>query len=242
MRKNSSPSRHHPVPPSHVTAIIPALNEASTIAAVVAAFPSQMVERVIVVDNGSIDETAQVAQAAGARVIHEPRRGYGFACHAGARAAGDASILVFLDGDGADDPREIPRLLAPILAGEADLVIGSRARGEREPGALLPHARFGNWLAACLMRRLYGLQITDLGPFRAIRRPVLDTLDMREMTYGWPTEMLVKAARQGYRVVEVPVSYRRRAGGKSKISGTLRGTVMAAYHILGTTLKYARGE
>lgn len=225
----------------HIAAIIPALNEASTIADVIGAIPSGVVDHVIVVDNGSTDETARVARAAGARVVREPRRGYGFACHAGAQAAGDADILVFLDGDGADDPREIPHLIDPIRAGHADLVIGSRTRGEREPGALLPHARFGNWLAARLMRWLYGLHVTDLGPFRAIRRPVLQALDMQEMTYGWPTEMMVKAARRGYRVVEVPASYRRRAGGRSKISGTLRGTVLAAYHILGTTLKYARG-
>jgi len=228
-------------PASRITAIIPALNEAFTIAEVVAAIPPDAVHGVIVVDNGSTDKTAQAAQAAGACVVYEPRRGYGFACHAGARAADDADILIFLDGDGADDPQEILRLVDPILAGQADLVIGSRARGEREPGALLPHARFGNWLAAQLMRRLYGLHVTDLGPFRAIRRPVLEALHMQEMTYGWPTEMMVKAARQGYCVVEVPVSYRRRAGGKSKISGTVRGTVLAAYFILGTTLRYARG-
>jgi len=228
-------------PASRITAIIPALNEASTIADVIAAIPHGVIDRVIAVDNGSTDETARVAQAAGACVVYEPRRGYGFACHAGARAAEDADILVFLDGDGADDPPEIPWLVDPIRAGQADLVVGSRARGEREPGALLPHARFGNWLAAQLMRQLYGLHVTDLGPFRAIRRPVLEALHMQEMTYGWPTEMMVKAAKQGYRVVEVPVSYRRRAGGKSKISGTVRGTVLAAYFILGTTLRYARG-
>ncbi|MBS1251197.1 MAG: putative glycosyltransferase [Anaerolineales bacterium] len=225
-----------------VSVVIPALNEASTIADVITAIPRDVVDRVVVVDNGSTDETAQVAEAAGATVIHEPRRGYGAACHAGAQAATDADILVFLDGDGADNPREIPLLVDPILAGQADLVIGSRERGEREPGALLPHARFGNWLAAQLMRRLYGLQVTDLGPFRAIRRPVLQALDMQEMTYGWPTEMMVKAAKRGYRVLEVPVSYRRRAGGKSKISGTLRGTVLAAYYILGTTIRYAFGD
>lgn len=225
-----------------VTAIIPALNEASTIADVVSAIPRSSVNQVIVVDNGSTDETANVAHAAGARVVHEPQRGYGFACHAGALAAADADVLVFLDGDGADDPREIPLLTDLILTGQADLTIGSRVRGEHESGALLPHARFGNWLAASLMRRLYGLHVTDLGPFRAVRRPVLEALDMQEMTYGWPTEMMVKAARRGYRVLEVPVSYRKRAGGKSKISGTLRGTILAAYYILGTTVWYAVGD
>jgi glycosyltransferase involved in cell wall biosynthesis len=205
---------------------------------VVAAVPRAVVDEVIVVDNGSADSTAAIAARAGACVVYEPRRGYGYACQAGATAAREVDILVFLDADGADDPREIPRLVDPIRRDEADLVIGSRERGEREPGALLPHARLGNWLAARLMRLFYGLEVTDLGPFRAVRRPVLQTLQMREMTYGWPTEMMVKAARQGYRVLEVPVSYRRRAGGRSKISGTLRGTVLAAYYILGTTLKY----
>lgn len=222
-----------------VTAIVPALNEEATIVDVVAAVPEDVVQRVIVVNNGSSDATAEVAKAAGADVIHEPRRGYGAACHAGAQAAADADVLVFLDGDGADDPRQIPRLVDPILDDDADLVLGSRERGEREAGALLPHARLGNWLAARLMRLLFGLHVTDLGPFRAIRQRVLTSLNMREMTYGWPTEMMVKAAKGGYRVLEVPVSYRRRAGGESKISGTLRGTVLAAYHILGTTLKYA---
>lgn len=241
MRSRPDDVAHNTQYALRITAIIPALNEASTIADVVAAIPQELVGHIIVVDNGSTDDTPRIAEAAGVCVVHEPRRGYGFACHAGAQAARDADILVFLDGDGADDPREIPHLVDPIRAGQADLVIGSRTRGEREPGALLPHARFGNWLAARLMRRLYGLHITDLGPFRAIRRPVLEALDMQEMTYGWPTEMMVKAARRGYRVVEVPVSYRKRAGGRSKISGTLRGTVLAAYYILGTTLRYARG-
>ncbi len=224
----------------NITVIIPALNEAATIASVIAAVPRDVVQRVIVVDNGSTDETARMAQTAGACVVSEPRRGYGAACHAGAQAAPDADVLVFLDGDGADDPCEIVTLLDPIRQGEADLVVGSRTRGESEPGALLFHARFGNWLAAWLMRMLYGLEVTDLGPFRAIRQPVLSALDMQEMTYGWPTEMMVKAAKQGYTVVERPVSYRRRTGGKSKISGTLRGTILAGYYILGTTLKHAR--
>lgn len=225
---------------NQVAAVIPALNEAANIEAVVAAVPRDAVGEVIVVDNGSTDGTAEVATQAGAHIVCERRRGYGYACRAGADAVREADILVFLDGDGADDPREVPRLVDPIRRGEADLVIGSRTRGEREPGALLPHARLGNCLAARLMTILYGLQVTDLGPFRAVRRSVLESLQMQEMTYGWPTEMMVKAARGGYRVMEVPVSYRRRAGGRSKISGTLRGTVLAAYYILGTTLKYAR--
>lgn len=221
--------------------IIPALNEAATIGAVVAAVPSDWVDDVIVVDNGSSDQTAAIAARAGARVIHEPRRGYGAACFAGAQAA-LGTVLVFLDGDGADDPADIPALLHPILADQADLVLGSRTRGVHEPGALLAHARLGNRLVAGLMAGLYDLHITDLGPFRAIRRELYDALGMRELTYGWTTEMMVKAARRDARIAEVPVVYRRRAGGRSKISGTVRGSFLAALSILGTALRYARWQ
>jgi glycosyltransferase involved in cell wall biosynthesis len=223
-----------------VTAIIPALNEEATIAGVIRAVPSESVSQVIVVDNGSTDRTGQIAQDYGAWVVSEPVPGYGRACFAGLKAARNFEILVFLDGDGADDPAQIPVLVELIQSQQADLVIGSRMRGKSEPGAILPHARFGNWLTSQMMRYLYGTRVTDLGPFRAVRREVLDRLDMQEMTYGWPTEMLVKAARLGYRIAEVPVDYRRRAGGVSKVSGTLRGSVLAAYSIIGTTLKYAR--
>lgn len=223
-----------------VTAIIPALNEEATIGMVLSAIPRDVVQQVIVADNGSTDATARIATEHGAVVVHESRRGYGYACYAGAVAAVDCDVLVFLDADGADDPSEIQFLLKPIFTEGADLVIGSRERGNHEPGALLPHARFGNWLTARLMKRLYGLQISDLGPFRAIRRPVFVALDMQEMTYGWTTEMMVKAAKKGFRVVEIPIGYRRRAGGKSKISGTLRGTILAGYYILSTTLKHVR--
>ncbi|MBU1750590.1 MAG: glycosyltransferase family 2 protein, partial [Chloroflexi bacterium] len=172
---------------------------------------------------------------------HEPRRGYGRACAAGLAAArGD--VVVFLDGDGADDPAQIPDLLAPIRAGQADMVLGSRLAGEMEPGAMPWQQWFGNWLAARLIRLLYGLPLTDLGTFRAVRREALLELGMIEMTYGWPTEMIVKAARRGWRVVEVPVHYRARRGGRSKISGTVRGTVLAAYYIVGTILRYARWQ
>lgn len=222
-----------------VTAVIPAFNEERAIGRVVAALPRSVVQRVIVVDGGSTDGTVRAARDAGAEVLHEPRRGYGQACATGATAAGDADVILFLDGDFSDDPREAPLLLAPIARGEADLVIGSRLLGRRERGALPPHQVFGNRLGAFVLRRLYGLRVSDLGPFRAIRGPVLHDLAMEQMTYGWPVEMLAKAARRGYRVVEVPVSYRRRIG-HSKISGTLRGSVLAAYYILSTALRYVR--
>ena len=221
-----------------VAAVIPARNEEQAIGKVIAALPRELVQRVIVVDNGSTDDTAAVARASGALVVAEPRPGYGRACAAGVAAAAEADVLLFLDGDYSDFPEEAPRILAPILEGEADLVIGSRLRGRREPGALPPHQLFGNWLVSALMRLLYRLPITDLGPFRAIRGELLTSLDMREMTYGWPTEMMVKAARCGARVIEVPVSYRRRIG-RSKISGTVRGTILSTYYILGVTLRYA---
>ena len=167
------------------------MNEEESIAGVLEQIPHEIVQQVIVVDNGSTDRTAEIAQAMGATVVREDFRGYGAACYAGTQAASDADILVFLDGDGADDPQEIPLLVNPILAGDADLVLGSRTRGRHETGALLPHARFGNWLAARLMKIFYGLKVSDLAPFRAIRRPALLALDMRERTYGWPTEMVV---------------------------------------------------
>ena len=218
--------------------IIPALNEAGNIGALVAGTLALPVMEVIVVDNGSSDGTAAAAAAAGAVVVTERRRGYGYACAAGCLAArGD--ILVTLDGDGSFLPAEMPRLLAPILAGQADLVLGSRPLGHIAPGAMPGHQRFGNWLAAGLMRGLYGLAVTDLGPYRAISKELLDSLAMREMTFGWPTEMTVKAARSGARLSEVPVSYYPRRSGRSKVSGTLKGSVLAAYYIVWVTLKYA---
>jgi len=225
-----------------VAIIIPAFNEEATIAEVVASVPKKIAEQIIVVDNASTDATAERARTAGARVVHEPLKGYGAACFAGFQAAREADVVVFMDGDGVIDPIQIKDLLYPIGADEADLVLGSRTRGRREPGALLVHARFGNWLTVLLIRWLYGLRVTDLGPFRAIRTDVLQTLDMQEMTYGWPTEMMVKAAKLEYKIVEVPVDYYRRAGGRSKISGTLRGTILAGYYIIATTVKHAFGR
>jgi hypothetical protein len=195
--------------------------------------------QVIVVDNGSRDATADEAAASGAQVVAEPRRGYGYACAAGARAAADADIIAFLDGDRSFLPSDLPRLLGPLLAGQAELVLGSRPLGGISPGAMPPQQRFGNWLVARLMNAIYGLHLTDLGPYRAIDTRLLLSLGMREMTYGWPAEMMAKAARQGARLVEVPVTCRKRQAGRSKVSGTLRGTVLAAWYILGVTLRYA---
>jgi glycosyltransferase involved in cell wall biosynthesis len=193
---------------------------------------------VLVVDNGSTDDTAGAARRAGAQVIGEPRRGYGAACATGVAAA-TGDVLVFMDGDGSFIPSELERLLAPIVQGVADLALGSRLRGGMTPGAMPPHQRFGNWLVARLMYLLYGVRLTDLGPFRAVRRDLLTALDMREHTYGWPVEMIVKAARHRARIVELPVSYRPRMAGRSKVGGTVHGTVLATYRILRTTLRYA---
>jgi glycosyltransferase involved in cell wall biosynthesis len=231
------------MPDLKAAVIIPARNEEIPLPGVIAEIPPGAVDVVIVVDNGSTDRTAEVARQAGAMVVSEGRAGYGHACAAGVQAASEqqAEMLVFLDADGSFDPAQIPELLVPIEAGEADLVLGSRPRGGMEPGAMPAHARFGNWLVARLMGLLYGLPVTDLGPYRAIRAELLASLEMREMTYGWPAEMMVKAGRSGARVVEVPVRYRVRRGGRSKVSGTVRGTVLATYFILFVTLRYAFG-
>ena len=223
-------------------AIIPALDEAGNVANVVNEISRQGVGWVFVVDNGSTDDTARVAAGAGATIISEPRRGYGYACLAGSLAALDvgARILVYLDADCSSRADEVGMLLQPIVDGGADLVLGSRVLGQIDKGAMASHQRFGNWIAARLMRRLYRLDVTDLGPYRAIRAEVLSGLNMTEMTFGWPTEMTVKCARSGYGVLEVPVTWQVRHAGRSKISGTIKGSVSAAYHIIGTTIRYSR--
>lgn len=223
-----------------VVVIIPVLNEEDAILCVLNDIPD-LAQEVIVVDNGSEDDTAARAAAAGARVVHEPRRGYGQACLAGIAALPqDTEIVVFLDGDYSDRPAEMDRLVEPLRTGAADLVIGSRVLGEREPGALLPQARFGNALATFLMRFLYGVRYTDLGPFRAIRRDALEAINMVDRDFGWTVEMQVKAARCGLRGVEVPVSYRRRLAGTSKVTGTLSGTFHAGWKILYTIFRHVR--
>ncbi len=222
-----------------VSAVIPALDEEAAIARVVSEIPAGLAREVVVVDNGSTDGTAEAARRAGARVVSEPRRGYGRACLAGiaALAARPPDVVVFLDADGSDAPAEMPLLLARIEEG-CDLVIGSRVLGNAEPGALAPQARHGNRLACFLIRVLFGARFTDLGPFRAIRYAALRDLGMRDTNYGWTVEMQIRAARAGLACAEVPVSYRRRVG-RSKITGTVRGTVGAGAKILWTVFRHA---
>jgi len=235
---SSATPKHLPI----IYAVIPALNEAPAIAGVVvrlSASVGDICSQIVVVDNGSTDGTGEIAMAAGALIVREERRGYGSACLAGVLAATDADIIVLLDGDAADDPSDIRALLAPLLDGKADLVVGSRTLGSRAAGSMTPQQVMGNRLAASLMRRFYGIDVTDLGPLRAIRRSDLLALDMREMTYGWSVELMVKAARAGYRYAEIPASYERRIG-VSKVGGTLRGSVRAGWSILSTTFRYRR--
>ena len=204
--------------------------------------PRSLVRDVVVVDNGSKDGTGAVAAALGCVVVVEPRRGYGSACLAGlariAESARPPDVVAFLDADHSDHAEELEHLLAPMREGRADLVIGSRSLGTREPGALLPQQRVGNALAAFLIRRLYGARVTDLGPFRVIRWDALAAIGMTDRDYGWTAEMQVKALKAGLRYAEVPVSYRRRVG-TSKIAGTVRGTVGAGFKILYTVFRYA---
>jgi glycosyltransferase involved in cell wall biosynthesis len=225
-----------------VALVIPVIDEGATIAAVVRTVPRDVVDDVIVVDGGSRDETVAAARAAGARVIVEPRAGYGAACHAGVGAAADCAVIAFIDGDGSDDPADLARLVAPILAGEQDFVIGSRARGTREAGSMGAHQLLAGRLAGLAMRALYGVRYTDMGPLRAIRREALARLAMRERTYGWNLEMQMRAARAGLRILELPVAHRNRAGGASKVAGSLRGTLRASWNLATTFVRVARAR
>jgi glycosyltransferase involved in cell wall biosynthesis len=220
-----------------VSVVIPTHNEAQAIARVLADLPSDLITEVIVVDSNSNDGTPEIAARLGARVIQEPRRGYGRACLTGLAAADSPDIIVFLDGDYSDRPSELPLLLGPIIQGHADITLGSRLGEQRIPAALPWHQVFGNRLAAGLIRLLYGVKISDLGPFRAGRADLLRALDLKETTYGWAVEMILKGALSGFRVVEVPVTYFPRIG-KSKIGGTVKGTVGAAWFILSLTVRY----
>ena len=224
-----------------IKVIIPAYNEQNSIAKVLGDIPQVWVEEVVVVNNNSNDHTGLKAREAGATVLEEPRQGYGYACLCGiayvSQQVVKPDIIVFMDADYSDHPEELPELVQPIIDNKADLVIGSRALGQRERGAMTPQQVWGNWLATRLLKWLYGAHFTDLGPFRAIRYDSLMQLGMRDQTYGWTVEMQLKAAQRGLRCVEVPVRYRQRIG-VSKVSGTVKGTIMAGYKIIGTIIKY----
>jgi glycosyltransferase involved in cell wall biosynthesis len=223
-----------------VALVIPVLNEGETIGDVVRAVPRAIVDEVIVVDGGSPDDTVARAEEAGARVLIEPRAGYGAACLAGLRAAApECRVIAFIDGDGSDDPAELARIVGPVVSGAQDFVIGSRVRGEREPGSMGLHQALAGRLAGLAIRLLYGVRYTDMGPLRAIRRDVLEALDMRERTYGWNLEMQMRVARAGLRVLELPVRHRHRAGGTSKVAGSLKGSVRAGWHIATTLARVA---
>jgi glycosyltransferase involved in cell wall biosynthesis len=233
----TSPLRPAPAA-ARVVVAIPALNEEASIADVVAGIPPALVSRVIVADGGSRDATAARAQAAGAQVI-DAGKGYGRACWRATKAAHEADIMVFMDGDGADDPSSIAAMIAPIRLGAFDFVIASRARGAREPGSMASHQLLAGLVAGRLTEVLYGVRYTDMCAFRAIRRDTLLGLGMQEMTYGWNLEMQLRAARSGLRVLELPVPYRRRLGGESKVAGSLRGSMRAGLKIISTFARVA---
>ena len=227
-----------PPQPGAVAVVIPTFNEAESIKAVVAELPRAVVARIIVADGGSTDGTPEHARAAGAEVI-AVGRGYGLACLTGAQAAAAGDIIIFMDGDGADDPAAIAAMVAPVRSGIADFVIASRARGEREPGSMAAHQILAGHIAGWLTALLYGVRYTDMCAFRAIRRDTLLALGMREMTYGWNLEMQMRVARDGLRVLELPVAYRRRRGGQSKVAGSLRGSLQAGLKIISTFARIA---
>jgi glycosyltransferase involved in cell wall biosynthesis len=223
----------------NVVVIIPAYNEQDSIAKVIAEIPREWINEIVVVSNGSTDETESRAEQAGATVLKEPKRGYGQACLTGIAhvAQSNPDIVVFLDGDHSDFPGQMPDLIRPISEQGFDMVIGSRALGSKENGSMTPQQVFGNALATRLMRLFYGVKYTDLGPFRAIRFDRLMQLGMQDRNYGWTIEMQLKAAKKRYKTCEVPVDYRRRIG-VSKVSGTLKGTIMAGYKILTAIFRY----
>ena len=224
-----------------VTVIIPTLNEEEPIAGVVRAVAAQEIaHEIIVVDNGSNDDTARRARDAGARIVAEPQRGYGRACMAGVRSlSAQSDVVVFLDGDGSDCPEFLSKLVDPVMAGTHDFVIGSRTRGKREPGSMNFQQILSGRIAGLITQFLYGVRYTDMCPFRAIRRDALERLSMKEKTYGWNLEMQMRAARAGLRILEVPVNHRCRTGGQSKVSGTVRGTFVAGARIIATLLRIA---
>jgi glycosyltransferase involved in cell wall biosynthesis len=225
-----------------VVVIIPCLNEEAAIGPVVRDVLAQGVESVLVVDNGSTDRTAEVARAAGAQIISQPKRGYGNACAAGVAAISDpTAILCFMDGDGSDIPDALPALVSPITSGKADFVMGSRLRGKREPGSLTPQQILAARLAGLLLRLTYGVRFTDMSPLRAISAGRLASLGMREATYGWNLEMQMRAAASGLRCLELPADHRVRRGGVSKVSGNLAAGLSAAWKISTTFLRLAAG-
>ncbi len=221
--------------------IIPALNEAESLRHLLPELAPFGLKHIIVVDNGSTDETAEVARGLGAHVVFESQKGYGQACWRGSQVALDlgAEVLIFMDGDGSDDPSDLPAMLAPLREGRADLVLGSRTTKRAEPGAVLIQARLGNWLVSHILNAMYRTSLHDIGSFRVIRCSSLQALQMREMTFGWPVEMLVKSARARYQIAEVSLHYRKRKAGHSKVAGTLVGSVRAAWSMLHTTFRYA---
>ena len=224
-----------------IDVIIPAFNEEEAVGLVVSDIPKGLVRHVVVVNNASSDKTSEAARSAGAIVVDQPDRGYGNACLKGmaqvATHEPPPDIVVFLDADNSDRPEQMTELVAPILNNTADFVIGSRALGKREAGSMMPQQIFGNWLATRLLKILYGVRYTDLGPFRAVRWRDLQAMGMRDRTFGWTVEMQLKAAKQGLRITEVPMDYRKRIG-FSKVSGTVKGSVLAGYKIITTIFKY----
>ena len=226
---------------ANIAIVIPALNEEAALRQLLMEIPPAFAQWIVVVDNGSTDRTAAVAREANAVVVSEPERGYGRACLKGFTTAKDlgAEFVIFMDGDGSDDPADLSSMLTPVIDGQADFSIGSRVSTRSERGAIPAQARLGNWLVSHMINIFYGVHLHDIGSFRVIRISALEALQMHEMTFGWPVEMLVKAARAQYRIVEQPIHYRRRSHGRSKVAGTLVGSVKAAYYMVSTTLRYA---